>query len=447
MPDQTSLDSSYLFDQILKWSNVLVRPAVQIQLLAIAGSIALAWLISKWVWLQIRRRFPSVKSLVRGNVKLSGWQYGVLLLRYLLTTVLSFISIQLLRSWFLAQGWVAGLLSTALELLWLYLLYRCFIILFYGAFPEFSLNQARFRFLAPLFCLFAIGKIISLQTELRQLTGVVLIKLFGSSITLGTVFLATVGLYFWIVGVSFGERLLLHILSVGSRVESGALQAASLIARYLLITLGIVLIFGYIGFNPTAFAAITGGLSVGIGFGLREVISNFVSGIWLLFEGALKPGDIVEVKGEISEVKQLGIRASTVRVIRDNSEKIIPNQTFFTNEVTTYTGSDRLIVCSLEVGASYKCNPKKVIEVLLKVTDQHAKVLKKPTPLAFFTGFGESSLDFELRFWLHLYNPVIIKMTISEIGCAIWEAFAEHGLEIPYPQRDLHIRSDDKVDG
>ena len=244
--------------------------------------------------------------------------------------------------------------------------------------------------------------------------------------------------------MSFGERLLLHILSAGSRVESGALQAASLIARYLLITLGIVLIFGYIGFNPTAFAAITGGLSVGIGFGLREVISNFVSGIWLLFEGALKPGDIVEVDGEISEVKRLGIRASTVRVIKDNSEKIIPNQTFFTKEVSTYTGSDRLIVCSLEVGTSYKCNPKTVIEVLLKVIDQHPKVLKRPTPVAFFTGFGESSLNFELKFWLNLYNPVIIKSTISEVGCTIWEAFAEHGIEIPYPQRDLHIRSNDK---
>ena len=200
MPEPTNLDSAYLFDQILKWSNVLVRPAVQVQLLAIAASITLAWLISKGVWVQIRRRFPSANSLIRGNVKLSGWQYGLLLLRYLLTPILSLITIQLLQNWFLAQGWVAGLLSTALELLWLYLFYRCFIVLFYGAFPQFSIDRDRFRFMAPLFFLFAMGKIISLQTELQQMAGVVVVKLFGSSITLGTVFLATVGLYFWIVG-------------------------------------------------------------------------------------------------------------------------------------------------------------------------------------------------------------------------------------------------------
>ena len=138
---------------------------------------------------------------------------------------------------------------------------------------------------------------------------------------------------------------------------------------------------------------------MGVGFGLKEVVSNFVSGIWLLFEGALKPGDIVNVGGEVGEVKSLGIRAATVRVLRDGTEKILPNQTFFTTEVTTYTGSDLLVSWSVMVGVSYNCNPKTVLDILLQIADQHPSVLQDPPPLAFFLEFGESSLNFELKFW------------------------------------------------
>ncbi|MFM7576848.1 MAG: mechanosensitive ion channel domain-containing protein, partial [Microcystaceae cyanobacterium] len=106
--------------------------------------------------------------------------------------------------------------------------------------------------------------------------------------------------------------------------ESSTIQATLILGRYFSIGLGIVFIFGYIGFNPTAFAAITGGLSVGLGFGLKEVFSNFVSGILLLFEGALRPGDLISIEGNTAEVKKLGMRATTVCLLLDNSEKIIP---------------------------------------------------------------------------------------------------------------------------
>ena len=127
-------------------------------------------------------------------------------------------------------------------------------------------------------------------------------------------------------------------------------------------------------------------------------------------------------------------------MIRDNSEKIIPNQIFFTAEVTTDTGSDRLVARHLRVGTSYQSNPQKVLDLLLQVADRHPRVLKEPAPLAFFIGFGDSSLDFELRFWLD--DPLLTKPVTSELGCAVWEAFAKNNIEIPYPQRDLHLRSD-----
>jgi small-conductance mechanosensitive channel len=129
-----------------------------------------------------------------------------------------------------------------------------------------------------------------------------------------------------------------------------------------------------VGIRGTAFAAITGGLSVGIGFGLQQVVGNFISGILLLFEGALRPGDIISVEGEVSEVKRMGIRAITVRVLRDNSEKIIPNQMFFTKEVTTYTGSDRLTARTIQVKTKSKSDPQLVISLLLQIAAQYPNV-------------------------------------------------------------------------
>ncbi|NET39148.1 MAG: mechanosensitive ion channel, partial [Cyanothece sp. SIO1E1] len=314
MPDPTPFGYALLWDQILKWVSVLQRPAVQGQLLAIAIAILFAKLASKWVRVQFRRHFAQTSDAQRNGQKLSwpcSWQkYGTLLLQHTLTPLLCMVAISLLRLWFLQHGQVIGLLVIAFKLFWTFLLLRFCICVLHGFFPTDSINRLRQRLMDPLFFLFAIGAILSLQSDLRQLSKVVLFELFSGPITLGAIFLTTIGLYFWIVGVFFLERLLQFILTLGIHIKPGEGQAISLILRYILIFLGIVFIFGYVGFNTTAFAAITGGLSVGIGFGLREVISNFISGIWLLFEGALKPGDIVSVSGEVSEVKSLGIRAA-----------------------------------------------------------------------------------------------------------------------------------------
>jgi small-conductance mechanosensitive channel len=434
------LDFSYLRDQILIAENVLARPAVQIQLVGIAVSIGVSWLVSKWLWIQLSRRFPQLRHLDAIKSRLSWENYGAALVRYLLTPTLSLIAVNSLRSWFLRQGWLAGFLADGIKLLWAWGLFRFFLICLYALFPANAVSRYRQSFFTPLFWLFATGTVLNLFVNLPQILQVPLIKLFGELVTLEEIFITIFGLYFWCVGTSLLQKLIFRLLSSGMGQDFSANQALSLILRYFLIGLGIVLIFGYVGVSPTALAAITGGLSVGIGFGLKEVISNFISGILLLFEGALKPGDILSINGDMNEVKRLGVRATTVRSTRDNSEQIIPNQTFFTQNVTTFTGSDRLVYRSLTVGASYECDPQKVLDVLLQVARQHPRVLKVPSPLAFFIGFGESSLDFELKFWLD--DPLIGKTITSELGCAIWRAFAEKDIEIPFPQRDLHIRSD-----
>lgn len=432
------LPASHLWEQFLRWENFFNRPAVQGQLLTVAAGLLLAWLLSRsvrrWLKLQI---FPQADWESK-ETKGSWGQYALALLHYLLMPALSLAWVYLLLLGFRRQGWASGLLDAAAGLLWAYLFYCCFLLVLYFSFPVAAVRRYRNRLFAPLFFLFACSTCLSLSTDLGKLSRVGLVELFGQPITLGDIFVVTAGSYFWIVGTSLLERLFLYLFAASFEKSTRGGQSVALLFRYLLIGLGIVLILGYVNFSPTALAAITGGLSVGLGFGLKEVFSNFISGIWLLLEGALKPGDVVSVDGEISEVKELGVRATTVQVVRDNSEKIIPNQSFFTQDVTTFTGSDRLVYRALTVGASYNCDPEQVLEVLLSVARQHPDVLKDPPPIAFFLGFGESSLDFELKFWLQ--DPLIGKRVTSQLGCAIWRSFKEKEIEIPYPQRDLHLR-------
>ncbi len=440
MPEQKVLNLDYLWGELVKLGIILQRPAVQIQILGIAISILLAWLISKGLWIQLQRKFPKLSQFEISELRLAWRQYGAALIRYLLGPSLSLIVVSLLRICFEQWGWFAGYLSDGIEVLWDLCFYHLFLISLYALFPANSVSRYRQRFLAPLFYLFVMGKILSWFLDLQEVSQVNFIDLFGQSVTLQSAFVTVAGLYFWIVGASVFEKLILQVFLDKNLQDSRIRQVISLLLRYFLIGLGIVLIFGYAGVDPTALAAITGGLSVGIGFGLKEVISNFVSGIWLLFEGALKPGDIINIDGKMSKVTKLGIRATTVQVIQDNSEEIIPNQTFFTQNVSTMTGSDQLIRLSLIVGASYKCSPPKVVEILLEVAHQHPRVLKEPPPEVFALGFGDSSIDFELKFWIN--DPLLFKMITSQLVCDIWQAFADNNLEIPYPQRDLHIRSD-----
>ncbi len=441
MPESEVLNLNYLGAELTRMGIIIQRPVVQVQLLSLVVAIVVAWLISRSSWRQLKRRSLTLSQFQAVQLRLSWRQYGAALLYYLLTPTLSLVAVNLLKIGFEQWGWFTGYLSAGIKILGYFWFYRLFLLSLYALFPANSVTYYLRLFFNPLFYLFVTGGILSWFLDLGALSQVNLIRLFGASVTLGSAFVMIAGLYFWILGATLLEKLSIHLIFGGNLQDSRVAPVISLLLRYFLIGLGIVLIFGFVGVNPTALAAITGGLSVGIGFGLKEVISNFVSGIWLLFEGALKPGDIVIIDGKWSKVRKLGMRATTVQVFEDNSEEIIPNQTFFTQNISTLTGSDRFVVGSLIVGASYQCNPAQVVKILLQVAHQHPQVLEAPPPKAFALGFGDSSIDFELKFWIG--DPLTLKPIITQLVCDTWQAFADNDIEIPYPQRDLHIRSVD----
>lgn len=434
----TIFDLSYISHELTILEIILKRPVVQVQIVIIIISLLLSWLLARKIWKVFSKKFPKVSQLELSDTRISWHEYGAAIIRFLIGPIMNLIFLQLSIILFQSQNWLSGYIADFSQLIIALIVFRIFIISLYALFPANSVKYYQHRFFAPLFILTVTLIILNWFIDIESLSRVALITLFGQPLTLQPIFVTFTGLYFWIVGLSLFEKVFIKFLTFMRGKEVLINQAISIIVRYFLIGLGMVLIAGYVGISPTAIAAITGGLSVGIGFGLKEVISNFVSGIWLLFEGSLKPGDYVKVNGEVGKVIRLGIRATTFQILKDNSQEIIPNQKFFTDSITPVTGNDNLVRRSLTVSGDYECNPQNVLNCLLQIADQHPQVLQLPTPTAFVTNFGDSSIDYELRFWIDNSNN---GATItSELMCEIWTRFAEDGISIPFPQREIYIK-------
>jgi small-conductance mechanosensitive channel len=216
-------------------------------------------------------------------------------------------------------------------------------------------------------------------------------------------------------------------------MSDGTHRAVAVILRYLTVGLGLLWVANHLGFNATALLAVAGGLSVGLGFGIKEVFSNFISGLWLLLEGSVRPGDVLFVDGDPCEVRSLGLRAAVLWRDRDNAELVIPNQTFFTAPTTTYTGSDRLRRSQVLVGAAYRHDPATVVALLEAMASGVPGVLAEPAPRALVLSYGDSAIQYALRFWIA--NPMNNISICSAVNTAVWQAFRQQGIEIPFPQR------------
>jgi small-conductance mechanosensitive channel len=188
----------------------------------------------------------------------------------------------------------------------------------------------------------------------------------------------------------------------------------------------------------TNLSIVLGAFSVGTGFGLQNIFNNMVSGIILAFERPINVGDIVQVGELIGTVRSIGLRSSKVLSF-DGAEVIVPNGNLISNEMINWTLSDAHRRMDLRVGVAYGSDPEKVIALMEQVAAKHQGVLKTPAPRGYFIEFGDSSLNFRLLAWVLLDNRLVVE---SELLVEINKKLAEAGIEIPFPQRDLHIRSD-----
>lgn len=283
--------------------------------------------------------------------------------------------------------------------------------------------------------------LFALRDYLMTFVGAVLFAEFRAgaiALSLADVFafVITIAAAIWIA------RLFTLILEedVYSRIElgRGVPFAISSVVKYGIIALGFLLAVGAMGMGMDRITILLGALGVGLGFGLQNVVNNFVSGLILIFERPVQVGDSVEVSSIAGRITRIGIRSSTIRSF-DGADITIPNGSLLSDALTNWTMTDRTRRIDVNVGVAYGTNPDEVIEVLTGALKGQEGLLEQPEPQVLFTGFGDSSLDFVLRAWV-ADNDQFVKIR-SKIALEVNRGLEERGIEIPFPQRDLHVRS------
>ncbi|MGC8773980.1 MAG: mechanosensitive ion channel family protein [Chlorobaculum sp.] len=244
-----------------------------------------------------------------------------------------------------------------------------------------------------------------------------------------------------VAAAKFLKRMLVGRLLVSSVHDTGTRSALATILQYLIVFFGILIVLQSAGIDLSTLTVLSGTIGLGIGFGLQNIADNFFSGLIILLERPVKVGDRIQV-GEINgDVVRIAIRSTTL-LTNDNINIIIPNSEFVSKQVINWSHNDRSLRVSVPVGVAYGSDPELVKRVLLGVAENHSDILTQPAPAVLFSDFGNSSLDFELLVWTEtrIQTPRFLR---SELNYRIFDAFRKNGIEIPFPQTDLHIRSSD----
>jgi len=251
----------------------------------------------------------------------------------------------------------------------------------------------------------------------------------------------TLALFLWLA--STFARVLETRLGRLSELTPAMQVLTSKLVRFALITFAVVLALGSVGIDLTALAVFSGAVGVGIGLGLQKVVSNLVSGVILLLDRSIKPGDVIEMDGRYGWITSLNARYVSLAT-RDGKELLIPNEDLITGRVTNWSYSSDLIRQSVIVGVSYGSDVPLAMRLAIDAAGAVSRILEVPNPTCLLKEFGDSAVILELRFWIR--DPANGTANVrSEVMLRIWDLFREHGIEFPFPQRDLTLRNPEVV--
>jgi small-conductance mechanosensitive channel len=417
-------DINTLYETIRAWieTHILVRGNL-IQLLVILLAFALGYLLAR-----------RIKPWLKGILEVQPWaerQYGLFLLSAIELTAPVIILLVLGISFTLAgqNKWPSHLLETTVSLLAAWAVIR-------------QVTSALGRTIWTK--LIAVSVMIIAGLNILDLLDAAMAFLDELDITLGRMRLSVLHL---IKGL-----LILAILMRLAQVGSGFLDRRmdklpdltpsiqvllAKLARIVLFTMVALITLSSVGIDLTAFALFGGAVGVGLGFGFQKVFSNLISGILLLLDRSIKPGDVIEVGATFGRIQALRARYAAVRT-RDGTEYLIPNEDLITTRVVNWSFSNKLVRLKIPFGVAYDSDIVLVRKLALEAADSTKRVLKVPKAVCHLTNFGESSIDLELRIWIN--DPAKGVTNIgSDIRLALWQSFKEHGVSFPFPQRDVHL--------
>ena len=275
-----------------------------------------------------------------------------------------------------------------------------------------------------------------------------IVVLDGAAITIGQVNISVLT----VIQGTIALGLLLWITSVIAQLAESRIKASpnltpsiqvlsTKLLRISLAAIAFLFALNIVGIDITALAVLGGAVGVGLGFGLQKIFANLVSGFILLMDKSIKPGDVIAVTDYYGRVDSLGARYVSV-LTRDGIEHLIPNEELISTRVENWSYSNSLLRIRKTVGIHYNSDVRKAIKLCLQAADETPRILKDPPAVCHMQEFGDSSVNLEIRFWIN--DPMNGRANvISPLLLNIWDKFHEHGIEIPYPQRDLHLRSSD----
>jgi potassium-dependent mechanosensitive channel len=413
----------HINDLFILSRHFLRRPDVLWQLASIALYILL-WIVLRGFAVGIgnRWRYRLIKALPKRH---RAWTRRFInAIVHLVLPATALLGLYALFGVFQTQGRFTGLIREFILLGWAFLAFRMMLAILYALLPDRVIKRYHHRFLLPLFSLLVIARLVSTMISLEDIYKLPFLP-FGLPLSIGAFLTATIGLYLWVVG-TFALEAIVHGLTRNfSAVDKGTLSAGLTLTRYALIMLGIIVALRSLGLNATTVGFITGGLSVGVGIGLQSIISNFVSGIILLFERSLRPGDVIDIGGTLGTVTKLSIRSTEVSTAT-GKDIIIPNNTLLTSNVTTYSKNDRLVRLDIDISVNLQDDLKNTIQELLSLTSKHNKVLRNPAPQVNVVAFKDSSLDLSLKVWVADLNFGVK----HELMRMIWEHFGKSIIKI-----------------
>ena len=284
-----------------------------------------------------------------------------------------------------------------------------------------------------------LSRVLNLLSEFLFIFNRTLFQIGDSEISIGTIVIFFASFYLLVLVSKNVRLILLNKILAKSKLKKSFRESIANGVRITMMLIGTIIIIQAVGIDLSALSLLAGALGVGIGFGFQKVTDNLISGLTILVEEPIKVGDRVEV-GEVSgDIVNISLRATTI-VTNDNISIIVPNSEFISSQVINWSHNNRIIRFRLPVGVSYDEDPEIIKNLLLEVADENPNVQKEPKPKVFFEKFGDSSLDFKLGIWTssHTDKPEFIR---SEINYAIFKKFKENKIKIPFPQRDVHIKS------
>ncbi|MGB5103269.1 MAG: mechanosensitive ion channel domain-containing protein [Steroidobacteraceae bacterium] len=258
------------------------------------------------------------------------------------------------------------------------------------------------------------------------------------SITLGSVLLFALSLYLAMWMARTVRVVLRDAVLPRMALPRGVGNSISSLTYYALVMIGLLVALAAAGFEVSQLTIVVGALGVGIGFGLQNVVNNFVSGLILMFERPIQPGDVVEITGTSGRVREIGMRATTLTTF-EGADVIVPNGTLLSEKLINWTLSDMNRRVDVNVGVAYGADPRRVMDLLKEVTKEAPGIVAHPEPSVIFTGFGASSLDFGIRAWTDEFGEWVA--TRTELTVRVYDALKAAGIEIPFPQQDIHLRS------